>query len=110
MADLATEGAVILPASPGFYAGAKDVSELVDFIAAKVLDVVGVRHTLSRRWTGQLESRRNPPARSSEHSGVRADSHGRRNPAGPYATIALAPTGMGHVAAPLAFTTIQSDC
>ena len=48
------EGAVILPASPGFYAGAKDVCELVDFIAAKVLDVIGVPHTLSRRWTGQL--------------------------------------------------------
>ena len=54
MADLATEGAVILPASPGFYAGAKDVSELVDFIAAKVLDVIGVPHTLSTRWTGQF--------------------------------------------------------
>ena len=54
MADLAAEGAVILPASPGFYAGAKDVCELVDFIAAKVLDVIGVPHTLSRRWAGQL--------------------------------------------------------
>jgi flavin prenyltransferase len=51
MADLATEGAVILP---GFYAGAKDVCELVDFIAAKVLDVIGVPHALSRRWAGQL--------------------------------------------------------
>ncbi|MEP9382979.1 UbiX family flavin prenyltransferase [Nocardioides sp. KR10-350] len=54
MADLSAEGAIILPASPGFYAGAKDVDELVDFVAAKVLDVLGVPHELSRRWTGQL--------------------------------------------------------
>jgi 4-hydroxy-3-polyprenylbenzoate decarboxylase len=54
MADLAGEGAVILPASPGFYAGAKDVDELVDFVAAKVLDVIGVPHDLSRRWAGRL--------------------------------------------------------
>jgi 4-hydroxy-3-polyprenylbenzoate decarboxylase len=57
MADLAAEGAVILPASPGFYAGSKDVSELVDFIAAKVLDVIGVPHTLSPPLGGPARSR-----------------------------------------------------
>lgn len=51
-------GAVVLPASPGFYAGASEVSHLVDFVAAKVLDVLGVRHTLMRRWTGRLGSGR----------------------------------------------------
>lgn len=47
-------GAVVLPASPAFYAGAKDVRQLVDFVAGKVLDVLGIEHTLFTRWTGRL--------------------------------------------------------
>ena len=49
-------GAVVLPASPGFYgAGAAATAEqLVDFVAGKVLDALGVPHTLFRRWAGQL--------------------------------------------------------
>ncbi|GCD98977.1 UbiX family flavin prenyltransferase [Embleya hyalina] len=47
-------GAVILPASPAFYAGAQDVQRLVDFVAGKVLDVLGVHHDLYRRWDGEL--------------------------------------------------------
>jgi 4-hydroxy-3-polyprenylbenzoate decarboxylase len=47
-------GAVVLPASPAFYAGADSVQRLVDFIAAKVLDAIGIPHQLISRWTGQL--------------------------------------------------------
>jgi 4-hydroxy-3-polyprenylbenzoate decarboxylase len=47
-------GAVVLPASPAFYAGADSVQQLVDFVVAKVLDAIGVRHELITRWTGQL--------------------------------------------------------
>jgi 4-hydroxy-3-polyprenylbenzoate decarboxylase len=47
-------GAVVLPASPGFYGGAREVQQLVDFVAAKVLDVLQVEHDLLRRWTGEL--------------------------------------------------------
>lgn len=47
-------GAVVLPASPAFYAGAGSVQQLVDFVAAKVLDVIGVPHSLITRWTGEL--------------------------------------------------------
>ncbi|MBM9504124.1 UbiX family flavin prenyltransferase [Streptomyces sp. KK5PA1] len=61
MADLSGEGAVVLPASPGFYAGAQDVQRLVDFVAAKVLDVVGVPHTLTQRWQGRLGAGRAAP-------------------------------------------------
>ncbi len=47
----ATEaGAVILPASPGFYHGEKTVAELVDFVVARICDQLGVEHNLSRRW------------------------------------------------------------
>ena len=55
---LSRAGAVILPASPGFYAGAQDVQRLVDFVAGKALDVLGVRHDLLRRWGGELGAAR----------------------------------------------------
>ncbi len=51
-------GAIVAPASPGFYAGARDAEALADFVAAKVLDAVGVEHTLMLRWTGQLGAAR----------------------------------------------------
>lgn len=47
-------GGVVAPASPGFYTGASDAEALADFVAAKVLDVLAVPHTLAARWTGQL--------------------------------------------------------
>jgi 4-hydroxy-3-polyprenylbenzoate decarboxylase len=47
-------GAIVLPASPGFYSAPKSVQQLVDFVAAKVLDVIGVEHDLISRWTGEL--------------------------------------------------------
>ena len=47
-------GAVVLPASPGFYAGADSVQRLVDFVAGKVLDALSVEHDLLTRWTGDL--------------------------------------------------------
>jgi flavin prenyltransferase len=49
----ATEyGAVILPASPGFYHGAKTIRDLVDFIVARILDQLGIPNTLIQRWGG----------------------------------------------------------
>lgn len=51
-------GAVVLPASPGFYAAPRSVQQLVDFVAAKVLDVLGVDHDLIARWTGELGAAR----------------------------------------------------
>ncbi len=52
---LVDAGAVVLPASPGFYsAGARaTAAQLVDFVAGKVLDAVGVPHDLYRRWSGR---------------------------------------------------------
>jgi len=50
MLRLSRAGAVILPAAPGFYNRPQTVQELVDFIVARVLDQLGVEHTLVRRW------------------------------------------------------------
>jgi 4-hydroxy-3-polyprenylbenzoate decarboxylase len=51
-------GAVVLPASPGFYAaGARATAEqLVDFVAGKVLDAIGVPHELFTRWRGGIRA------------------------------------------------------
>ena len=48
-------GAIVLPASPGFYgAGATaSAAQLVDFVAGKVLDAMGVPHSLFTRWVGR---------------------------------------------------------
>jgi flavin prenyltransferase len=47
-------GAIVLPASPAFYAGAVSAQELVDFVAGRALDAAGVPHRLYRRWRGTL--------------------------------------------------------
>jgi 4-hydroxy-3-polyprenylbenzoate decarboxylase len=43
-------GAVVLPASPGFYHQPKSISDLVDFVVARVLDHLDVEHGLAKRW------------------------------------------------------------
>lgn len=43
-------GAVVLPAAPGFYAGAETIADLVDFIVARICDQLGVHNALMRRW------------------------------------------------------------
>lgn len=43
-------GAVVLPAAPGFYHRPASVSDLVDFVVARVLDHLGVEHALVGRW------------------------------------------------------------
>ena len=56
--ELHDAGAVVLPASPGFYAGATQVQQLVDFVAGRVLDAIDVPHTLYQRWQGELGAAR----------------------------------------------------
>ncbi len=43
-------GAVVLPASPGFYHGAQTISDLVDFVVARICDQLNVTNSLVRRW------------------------------------------------------------
>jgi 4-hydroxy-3-polyprenylbenzoate decarboxylase len=50
MLKLARLGVVILPPNPGFYHGVSEVSELVDFIVARILDQLEVENDLSPRW------------------------------------------------------------
>ncbi len=58
LVELIDSGAVVLPASPGFYGigAAASSQQLIDFVAGKILDTVGVKHDLLTRWTGQLST------------------------------------------------------
>ena len=50
MQRAAEVGAVILPASPGFYHGVKTIRDLVDFVVGRICDQLGIKHSLMRRW------------------------------------------------------------
>lgn len=52
MLKLVRSGAVILPANPGFYHHPANVQDLVDFVVARILDHLGVAHSLMPRWGG----------------------------------------------------------
>ena len=60
MLRLSRAGAVILPASPGFYHRPQRVEDLVDFVVARVLDRLGIEHALLPRWGH--EGSRGPPS------------------------------------------------
>jgi len=53
MLRLTRAGAVIMPASPGFYHRPEQISDLVDFVVARMLDQLGVEQKLVKRWDGR---------------------------------------------------------
>ena len=50
MVRLTRAGAVVMPAAPGFYHHPQSIDDLVDFVVARVLDHLGIEHTVGRRW------------------------------------------------------------
>ena len=50
MLKLSKMGAVILPASPGFYQQPESVNNIVDFIVARILDQLAIPQKLMPRW------------------------------------------------------------
>ncbi len=56
MLKLARLGVRMVPAMPGFYASAKSVQDLIDFVVGKVLDQFEIPHSLYPRWTGPLRN------------------------------------------------------
>lgn len=53
MLRLTRAGAVVMPASPGFYHRPKQISDLVDFVVARMLDHLQVEQSLVKRWDGE---------------------------------------------------------
>jgi 4-hydroxy-3-polyprenylbenzoate decarboxylase len=50
MRSVTVAGATMLPASPGYYQETKSVSDLVDFVVARILDQFDIDHALIKRW------------------------------------------------------------
>jgi 4-hydroxy-3-polyprenylbenzoate decarboxylase len=50
MRRAAEAGAVILPASPGWYHEVRSIRELVDFVVARICDQLAVEQALTKRW------------------------------------------------------------
>jgi 4-hydroxy-3-polyprenylbenzoate decarboxylase len=45
-------GAIVFPPVPGFYQRPTSIDEMVDHTIARVLDLVGIEHTLAPQWAG----------------------------------------------------------
>ena len=50
MTNLSREGAIILPAMPGFYHKPESIEEQVDFIIGKILDILDINNNLFTKW------------------------------------------------------------
>lgn len=50
MRRLTLAGAVVCPTNPGFYLHPRRVEDLVDFVVARVLDLLRIPHALPVRW------------------------------------------------------------
>lgn len=58
MAAATEAGAIICPAAPGFYMLPQTISDLVDFVVARVLDLLRIDHRLNVRWAGDADTSR----------------------------------------------------
>lgn len=47
---LSDAGVIVAPCNPGFYLNPTTVGEVVDFVAGKLLDLIGVPHVMDTRW------------------------------------------------------------
>ena len=50
MLKLSRMGAIIMPANPGFYFKPESLSEIVDFMVARILDQLDIKHSLQAIW------------------------------------------------------------
>ncbi|MEC4676268.1 MAG: UbiX family flavin prenyltransferase [Nitrospirota bacterium] len=51
MLRLARMGVKIAPPVPGFYHRPENINDLVDFMAGKLIDAMGVEHNIYKRWS-----------------------------------------------------------
>ncbi len=51
MVRVTTAGAVVLPASPGWYHGVESLDDIVDFVVGRILDQLGIKSELINRWS-----------------------------------------------------------
>jgi 4-hydroxy-3-polyprenylbenzoate decarboxylase len=64
MLSVTRAGAIVLPASPSFYGRPQTLEQAMDSVLARILDQLGVVHTLSKRWgDGDAPKLSNPIAK-----------------------------------------------
>jgi 4-hydroxy-3-polyprenylbenzoate decarboxylase len=73
MLQVTRAGAVVLPASPSFYSGPKNVEEVIDTVLSRVLDQVGLPNELMPRW-GQPSNPGSPKHETAEGEGGGAET------------------------------------
>lgn len=76
MLRLTRLGALVLPAAPGFYHHPQTIQDLLDHVVGKVLDALGVAHSVGARWKGTQPAAADaglerPAGRSPDPSGGR---------------------------------------
>ena len=69
MQRCAEAGALLAPLNPGFYLLPKTIDEIVDFMAAKMLDLLGVEHELDVRWDERIETSKRRNVETSKRGG-----------------------------------------
>lgn len=52
MTAVTEAGAIVLPASPGFYHKPTEISELIDMVAGRILASLGIESTVMKPWLG----------------------------------------------------------
>lgn len=52
MLELAKQSVTIVPAMPAYYHKPKNLPDVIDYVVGKVLDCLGMEHTLFKRWLG----------------------------------------------------------
>ena len=62
MQTVTEAGAIVAPANPGFYMLPESIDDLVNFVAARCLDLLGIPHHLAVRW------KQDDPARLKDQS------------------------------------------
>ncbi len=50
MCTVTQAGGIVAPLAPGFYMQPKSIDDIVDFIAGKLVDLIGVDHAMPVRW------------------------------------------------------------
>lgn len=50
MHRLSLSGAIIAPANPGWYFLPQSTQDIADFVVARLLDLLGVEHSVGQRW------------------------------------------------------------
>ncbi len=64
---LTDAGAIVAPCNPGLYLNPTTLGEMVDFVAGKLLDLVGVHHQLDTRYDPKAPR---PPVRFNDITGT----------------------------------------